>query len=1114
MASGNAKTPSLRDIRGQKPAKTGWLRRNCSWLFRWDSVFYYGVFLFVLGALWAAYPLFTNSFTQLLNWDYTWQYISFTYDYWDAWHLFFTTGKFPLYDGGVYLGTDMIGSGSYYGLFDPFMFICYLFPRAWIPQMYAQMTFAKLMFGGLAMRHYLKIMGIKEWTARIGGIIYAFSGFTTFFEGAPNFTSAMAFFPLILAGLEKVIREQKVTELVLGVFLLGISCFFYMPILCIFGVIYALWRFFFTVKQRDRKTNGVVMALGVTGFAIGILLSSFSLLPSLRETSLSGRTSSIGRAYLHSMVAAFKSADIRMLFTLVFEEVGDNPGRELMGIISFFFPTGGWTQLPIARGTGYDAWTASLFCYTPCVILFFCAVMNSIRLKKWSHLVAVLLCVFAVFTNFSYFFFFVFTGNGYGRWYLILIPLIVYYCCWSFDLRKEEPRFIPLAGSVFALIGTVVTFYLTEHLLKGKVFGSFTYNIHNTTYWVSEYRTATEEYNGVLAAWYFYYQLAFVAIEGTLFAIGHRKEWTKYALFGLVAVEAVVMGNLSYAFNGVWSYKYSYAGGEENRNSSLVMANAIEGHDKSFFRTHSDTFEGSNYYHNVAGLNTPSSFHSLMNFDLETFAINNQMKLPGSSITTYNEEHAYNPRWSGYYGNKRYVTDSLLGMRYYIVTNNYSAWKDAQGNPMFLPANVPFGTKELTEYSPNRDRYRVYRRDESSLPQLGYAIDSNLLYRMGEIENSIYKNAFYLGNEDTSGQGFYRNLEWTQYVERNGAIIEDKETIAGFNVETAPMITNDASLASHTGIERLSVGAGLTVNYYETVEGDGLFPSSAKDYKNEGLGYFLNHYDKKTNPGSTNIRMLMDQGKMAFSSSRGVYLNDDPNGCYFELRFYNGRTAEQRTAAPRIYALGDRYDANGNILEENVCLGFDNVLLENASRTDYYVYRACTFGLYARGRVKQIVLCFGGSGSVTVNAGNFYLAVKEKHEIDAEEARLNADALQNVKTDTNAFTFDTSYDKDRIVVTQLGYDKGWEVNATLPGGIKKSCQMLKLDGGLVGFVAPSFLGEDGVAQAVHYEMRYVTPYLKLAAAGWVIGVVCYFGILTLQFVAVYRRKKKATELVA
>ena len=1121
----NATGKSLRQLRNEKPAKRDWFHRYCPWLLDWKSLFYYGLFLLALGFAWAAYALYRENMSQLLNWDYTWQYIPFTYDYWDAWHTFFTTGHFPLYDPQVYVGTDMIGSGSYYGLFDPFMFICYLLPRDWIPQTYALMTFVKLAVGGLFMRAYLRKMGIQEFSSRLGGVIYAFSGFTCFFEGSPNFTSAMAFFPLILLGIEQVIREQRMTALILGVAFVGVSCFFYIPITCIFGVIYALWRFFTTVKQRNRRQTILTMVYGVAGFAIGLMMCAFTFLPSLRETSTTGRSTSIGTAYMHVVLDSLKNLDFRMLFSFIFEEVGDNPGRELMGVISFFFPTGGWTNLPLARmvngsgNIGYDAWTSSLFCYTPCVILFFAAILHSIRLKKWSHLLAIVLCSYAVLTTFSYYFFYAFSGNGYGRWYLVLVPLIVYYCCWAFDQRKTGPRVVPFIASALALIGTIATFYLTIAILKDKTFTSSVYNINgNPGYWPTKYATAYEEYGSVVTAWFFYYQLGFVLVEGAILCIGYRKQWIRFALLGLVTAEVIVMGNVAYAFNGTWSYQNSYAGGADNREVSLKMMNAINENDKTLFRVQSDTFEGSNYYHFVFGANTTSVFHSLMNFDVETFALNNHMKTRGSyPFMSYDRDEIYNPSWSGYYGNKRYVLDTLLGMRYYIVKNNYSSWSDPSGEPYFLSPNVPFGAEEMVDYSPNRNLYRVYRRGEDSMPLLGYAVSNDDLYYMGAQEDSRWNNGWNDVRYESSGTAQHRIQSWLEHVELTGAIIDDDVTLPeSFTVKQAPELpSTDSLFTEYTG--KVLYGLDnwrLKLTSYVTEEGDNLFASKKKDYYNEGVGYFLNHYETKSEIGFARYSgaVIRDREKLVYSPVTGQYFNSDPDGCYIQFQYYNGNSDIE---APRIYAIGDRYNEQGE-LEENVCLAFEAnsvQALRRAGHDGTGEHSMNNFGLYCHGLVKHVVLCYGGGKEITsVPYRGFFFTVHEKYEIDEQEATMRANALKNVTYGVNEYQFDTSLTEDRVVVTQLGYDAGWGVTATLPDGKKVDCQMLRLDGGLVGFVAPSVLNDQGQPRTIHYSMRYKTPYSTLGVGLWVIGVVLYCGYLGYSVVSEVKNKKKATKL--
>ena len=67
--------------------------------------------------------------------------------------------------------------------------------------------------------------------------------------------------------------------------------------------------------------------------------------------------------------------------------------------------------------------------------------------------------------------------------------------------------------------------------------------------------------------------------------------------------------------------------------------------------------------------------------------------------------------------------------------------------------------------------------------------------------------------------------------------------------------------------------------------------------------------------------------------------------------------------------------------------------------------------------------------------------------------------------------------------------------------------MLRLDGGLVGFVAPGILDENGNAATVTYFMEYKTPYSNLSVAAWVLGSVGLAGIVGTQFY--FARKKKA-----
>ena len=1094
-----------------------WMHKHMPFLFRWDSVFYFGLFVFLLGFAWTAYSLFTDSFTQLLNWDYTWQYVPFSYTYWDAWHTFFSTGHFPMYDTYTWIGTDSVGSNSYYGLFDPFVVMLSFFPRGWIPQMFAVMTFVKLMVTTLIARSYLKYMGLKEWTARFGALAIGFSGYICFMVGFPSFLSAATYVPLILLGIEKVIKERKPTLLIIGLFLEGITSFFFLVVICIFGVIYAVWRYFWTLKQRKAIENWKVIGMGVLAFALGILLSCFSLLPSIRETMLSGRGTSIGTAYLKAIIKAFKSLDARSFLSLIFESVGDNPGRELMALISFFFPTAGHIGLPLARAS-YDAWTSSIFVYTPCVILFFTALINSIRLRRYDHLFAALLVIFLLFTNFAYFFFYGFSGNGYGRWFIVLIPIIVYYCCWGFDNRAEEPKWIPLASAIIAFVSTIVVCYLSDSMLKGVVFDSPTFNPNNLTYWQTTYSTATQEYNGIKNIWFLYYQLGLIAVEGTLLVVGHKKEWLPKAMVIAVSIEAIVMGNIAYAYDGLWSYENSFAGGTANRDTITLIANRIKEKDDSYFKTQCDTFYGSKYFNRVAGLNASGDFHSLMNFDAEDYALANHMKSHGGESKSYGTEGIYNCSWSGFYANKRLATDYTLGYRYYIARNWYAGWKLADGSPLFPTPNVPFGAEEVPEASPDRDKWRIYKVGTDVMPELGWAVDSSQLYYRNKNAESPYASAFYSGYGGETGFRELRNYEETELY---GAILED-----GTELPSTLSVNATVPTFVSRGINLYKLGnASMQSDYYTVANGDLMVPSTKNPYYDEGLGFFLNHYVTRANIAYTDT-IQRDTGMVVFYPAFGdetytlqdrtyPYWNTSKEGAYFEVKWHNNaNSGKDADATPRVYVIGDSFNEDGSLKKENDVLCFEQNVLSAMQGADYLSYYSSTFGLHARGKAKFIVFCFPDSGSLRFDPQNVYVTCEDASSLKPKLAKVQEGALQNVKTSVNRFTFDTAYSSDRVVVTQLGYDAGWQATAYLPGGEKKACQMLKLDGGLVGFVAPYALDENGDPLTVSYELTYCTPYAGLASVAWILATLGYGGYLAYTFIAETKKKKQGISPLA
>lgn len=1072
------------------------LHRHCPFLFEIRSLFYFFWFVFFLGMLWMAYGLFTNSFTQFYPWtDYFGQYVTMGYYFHDTWRGFFKTGYFELYSFSTYLGSDNIGSNSYYGLFDPFLFFCYLFPRAWIPQTFAIATMLKGVAGAFATRAYLKYLGVKEFSARIGAVAFAFNGYINFMVGFPSFVSMAFTVPLIFYGIEMVIREKKITWLVIGLALLGMISFFFLVVVCIFGVIYAMFRYFQTIKGRGLKDNLWVICYGVIAFALGIAMSAWTLFPSLRESALSGRTTSIAKAYLNSLSSAFKGMDVITVFALLFEMVGRHPVREMQAIIGFFYPTIGYRYSALAGG-GYDAWTASLFCYTPFVLLTFIALVDSCRQKKVSHIIAWLLIGYALFTNFSYYFFYAFTGDGYGRWYIVLIPIIIYYGAQEIDRLKDNPKWVIAAGEGIAITLSVLTWVLCVTLVRNVSFDN-----RMDGYWQTTYKVPYEYvYQGITRSflWVIYLQILLVFLEGVIFLAWQKKAVLKRFVLASVAIETVLWGNVSFVDNHPWRVddkvsasgkviSSGWNGGNAYREEATAGVAKIKESDPSFYRTF---FEG-NPENNAAmafGSNGLSTFHSLFNYDVNQLSLYLHANRPTYRNTQYAYgEDYYSHSWSAFYGNKRFGADNALNIKYYAVLNQgYGEWEG-------IADNVPWNHQLV--YGDDSSKLRFYVNNDALF---GHAVDK--VYKQNVIDEMCGYDAFYRN----SGE---REVQRNDQVLFEGAIVSDKD-IKAFEKEFEGTSVAFLETPAETNLYQK---VNYSMSCYKT-DYEWWGPSKA------GPTYFLSDPNKTSRSISLGSKYIPDYETVVLTPTDGYlingerYFNEDPTGAYISLNYDFGTTL-LNIKKTRVYLIGDVYEDDGITLKDenkDVMLSYDyETMATYAKRKMSGGSDDDIFGFYPKGRVKYV--CFNAKPSdftsndkdsaVASLPSKISLYVAERKDLSKKINAYKNDgeyALKDVSYDKNKFTFATSFSSKRVVVTSIGYDEGWKLIARKDDK-ETVLNAYKLNGGFVGFVAPE--GE------VTYTLKYETPYLKEGALAAAFAIFA-FGAIQISTFIYYCRKRK------
>ena len=198
----------------------------------------------------------------------------------------------PQWSASIGYGSDIITTLSYYVMGDPLNLLSVAVPTRYMAYCYSFLMVLRLYLAGLAFSSYCKYMGKKNDTAILAGAIcYVFCGYALF--GAikhPFFLNPMIYFPLILTGVEKVMKRQSPLQLTLSVGLSAFSNFYFFYMLVIFTVLYVCLRVITCYKRTQiREAACLILRIGVISF-IGVLISGILLVPTLNAFLSDQRT--------------------------------------------------------------------------------------------------------------------------------------------------------------------------------------------------------------------------------------------------------------------------------------------------------------------------------------------------------------------------------------------------------------------------------------------------------------------------------------------------------------------------------------------------------------------------------------------------------------------------------------------------------------------------------------------------------------------------------------------------------------------------------------------------------------------------------------------------------
>ena len=204
---------------------------------------------------------------------------------------FLQTAKFNTFIWNVGYGMDMFANLAYYIFGDFLSYLAILTKTEHLGNLYNLLIIIRLYLVGISFIIYCNYKKISNTNTIIGSLTYTFSAFSLFaLARHPYFINPLIIFPLLMLSTEHIIKNNKPIPFIIMVFITFVSSFYfgYMMSICI--MIYGIILVFKHYKNQTIKEK-IIKLLKIFFYAlIGVLLSSFILIPTAYAYLTSTRT--------------------------------------------------------------------------------------------------------------------------------------------------------------------------------------------------------------------------------------------------------------------------------------------------------------------------------------------------------------------------------------------------------------------------------------------------------------------------------------------------------------------------------------------------------------------------------------------------------------------------------------------------------------------------------------------------------------------------------------------------------------------------------------------------------------------------------------------------------
>ncbi len=463
------------------------------------------------------------------------------------------------------LGSDFIGAYSFYLLGSPFFWTTLIFPNSFVPYLMGPLLILKFALAALTAYLYIRRFTKTAYAASLGGLLYAFSGFSVYNIFFNHFHEAIIVFPLLLLAVELLLTENRRGVFALAVAFCAITNYFFFFGMVAFCAIYFFVRLF-SGAIKVRLSRFLVFAFEAV---LGLALSAAMLIPALSAIADNSRLSNILMGW-NGITYGKEQIYLNIIQCFFFPP--DLPARPV------FFPganvkwssLGGW--LPLFSMTGFFTWF-------------------KLREKSWlKRLLAIcVLCAMVPILNSA---FYAFNTAYYARWFYMPVLMI----CLATVMLTEDKSVdfssgLKWTAGITLAITAVIGFFPQQNADGDIIFGIYTQdddNVFMVRFWIT-----------ALIA------IVCLPMQKLLFEVlkTDRKRFYKGAI-ACVCVISVIYGNVFIALGRTHS----------NEIKTTVIDALIEGEvdlaDDSEFRV--DFYDGVDNTGMYLGYPTINAFHSVV----------------------------------------------------------------------------------------------------------------------------------------------------------------------------------------------------------------------------------------------------------------------------------------------------------------------------------------------------------------------------------------------------------------------------------------------------------------------------------------------------------------------